>query len=81
MPPPPEDTYDTFEDAIHICQSWAKEHGYALSKVATIKEYKGGPYKQAYLQCDRAESIQALLRFEKQAPNRLVACLSYESHG
>ncbi len=79
MPPQPEDTYDMFKDAIHICQSWAKEHGYALSKAGTTKEYKGGPYKQAYLQCHRAREYQALLRFKKQAPNRLLACSSYES--
>ncbi len=43
--PLPEDTYETFEDAMNVCQSWVKENGYALSKVGTAKEYKGGPYE------------------------------------
>lgn len=65
MPPPPESTYHSFEDAEDACQKWAKEHHYALSKVGTRREYKFGPYKIAYFQCDRGKVYESTAQIRR----------------
>lgn len=73
MLPPPETTYDTFDEAVRVCQSWAKDHGYALSKVRTKKEYKGGPYTEGYLQCDRGGIYKSTAQIRKTSTKQ-TAC-------
>jgi hypothetical protein len=53
MPPPPENTYHSFEDAEDACQQWAKEQcDRARVYKSTAQVRKRVPSKQAaYLSC------------------------------
>lgn len=73
MPHPPTDTFDTFEQALSTCQTWAKEHGYALSKRNTRRQYKGGPYLEAYLFCDRGTTYKSTAQVRKSS-TRATGC-------
>ena len=71
--PSTTEPYDSFERAVEVHQQWAKENGYALSKLSTLREYKGGPYKQAYLICDRGREYRSTAQVRK-ASTKQVQC-------
>lgn len=87
MLPPPESIHSSFDEALNYCQTWAKEHGYALSKSSTKKLYKGGPYITAFLQCDRGETYKSTAQVRKSS-TRATGCpfkcqirlIKHESH-
>lgn len=70
--PPPAGAHDSFEDAIHSCQNWAKEHGYAVTK-ANTKEYPGGPYTLVFMQCDRGDKYKERASVRKSR-TRVTEC-------
>lgn len=73
MPPPPEALYNTCEEALDACQAWARQHGYAITKANTKKEYKGGPYTSVFLQCDRGDTYRPRAEHRKSR-TKLTGC-------
>lgn len=71
IPPPPDrHDFESFEDAIIACQSWARDHGYALKKGHTTRIPGTSLYKYVYMHCDRGGKYKKTANIRRTATQK-----------